>query len=106
MGVGVEGGDATLADREGLYLITWAAATDGQRLERGGGPAIRLPEAVAERIGTGGELGPVLDGAFGRDGIARAEGATGLLTDGLTDRENALAQAVAAAVGPFESDAF
>jgi inosine/xanthosine triphosphatase len=106
LGIGIEGGVETLNDRDGLYLIMWAAATDGDRIERGGGPTIRLPAAVAERVRAGGELGPELDALFDREGIARQEGAAGLLTDGLTDREQALAQAVAAAVGPFFSDAF
>jgi len=106
LGVGIEGGVERLADSDDLYLIMWAAVTDGDRLERGSGPTIRLPEGIAERVRAGGELGPELDALFDREEIARAEGAAGLLTDGLTDREQALAQAVVAAVGPFFSDAF
>jgi inosine/xanthosine triphosphatase len=104
VGVGIEGGVARFDDVDGLFLIMWAAATDGDRLECGSGPSLRLPETVADRIDAGEELGPVMDDLLGTDGIAENEGAAGALTGGLTDRQRALEQAVACAVGPFEID--
>ncbi|ELY59028.1 DUF84 family protein [Natronolimnohabitans innermongolicus] len=104
-GIGLEGGVARIDGVPGLSLIMWAAATDGDRLERGGGPTLRLPDAIAERLDGGGELGPVLDDRRGTDGLAEAEGAAGVLTGGLTDRTRALAEAVACAAGPFVADA-
>jgi len=84
----------------------WAAVTDGEQLCRGGGPTLRLPATIANRIRDGEELGPVLDDHLDTDGIARNEGAVGVFTDGLSDRASALAAAVSAAAGPFVSDAY
>jgi non-canonical (house-cleaning) NTP pyrophosphatase len=39
-GVGIEGGVAEFDGTPGLFLVMWAAVTDGDRLERGAGPAL------------------------------------------------------------------
>lgn len=104
-GIGLEGGVARIDGVSGLSLIMWAAATDGDRLERGGGPTLRLPDDVARRLEDGAELGPVMDDRLGTDGIAEAEGAAGVLTAGLTSRTRALGEAVACAFGPFVAGA-
>jgi non-canonical (house-cleaning) NTP pyrophosphatase len=44
-----------------------------------------------------------MDDLLGTHGVARRQGAAGVFTDGLLDREAALAAAVAAAFGPFRS---
>ncbi|WP_415380885.1 inosine/xanthosine triphosphatase [Halosimplex sp. TS25] len=103
-GVGIEGGVAEFEERPGLYLIMWAAVSDGDRLERGGGPSLRLPDDIAERVRDGEELGPVLDDALETEGISEREGAAGVLTGGAIDRESALAHAVAGAFGPIAAD--
>ncbi|MFA9425351.1 inosine/xanthosine triphosphatase [Natronorubrum sp. A-ect3] len=100
-GVGLEGGVARLEGVPGLSLIMWAAVTDGERIERGGGPTLSLPDDVATRLADGAELGPVMDDRLGTDGIAEADGAAGVLTAGLTSRTQALGEAVACAFGPF-----
>lgn len=104
-GVGIEGGVARL-EAPGLWLVMWATVTDGDRLERGAGPSLRLPDALTERIEGGAELGPAIDDVFGTEDAARGQGAAGLLTDGAIDRETALTQAVACAVGPFRVDVY
>lgn len=101
LGVGIEGGVARLADLDGLWLVMWAAATDGDRWGRGGGPTLRLPDDIAARVDAGEELGPVMDDTLGTENVAENEGAAGALTDGITDRESALREAVAGALGPF-----
>lgn len=99
LGVGLEGG---VAERDGtLFLIMWAAATDGNRVEIGGGPRVRLPADVAARLHAGEELGPVMDDLLDTSGVAEDQGAAGVLTDGVTDRTEALRTAVAGALGPF-----
>lgn len=104
LGVGIEGGVTEYPGVDGLHLVMWAAATDGERLGRGGGPSFHLPERVAERVRGGEELGPVMDDLTGREGVKRDRGAAGVLTAGHTDRERALAQAVAGALGPVVAD--
>lgn len=105
-GVGLEGGVARLDGVSGLWVIMWAAVTDGRRVERGGGPSFRLPETVASRLEEGAELGPVMDDVLDAEGTAESEGAAGVLTDGLTDRRQALGEAVACAFGPFVSSQY
>jgi inosine/xanthosine triphosphatase len=125
-GVGLEGGVAQGVDHErdrgpdgdadsvwegtvddvGPFLVMWAAVTDGDRLGVGAGPSVPLPDRVATRVDAGEELGPVMDDLLGTDGVARGRGAVGAFTDGLVDREGALAVAVAAAFAPFRSSLY
>ncbi|WP_262175636.1 inosine/xanthosine triphosphatase [Haloarcula laminariae] len=105
-GVGIEGGVAERDSPPGLWLIMWAAVTDGTTTHFGAGPSIRLPDAVADRLRDGEELGPVLDDELGREALGKQEGAIGVYTGGRVGRTDALADAVAGAVGPFESDAY
>jgi len=106
LGVGIEGGVADVEGTEGLYLVMWAAVTDGQRLERGGGPSIRLPDRIAERVRGGEELGPVMDDELDEEGVARRQGAAGVLTNGHVERAAALKTAVAGAMGPFLTERY
>ncbi|WP_136715788.1 DUF84 family protein [Halorientalis salina] len=123
LGVGIEGGVAQLrrdgtgdrqwshevapiADSSDLYLVMWAAASDGARTTRGSGPSVVLPDRIASQIRDGAELGPVLDDLLGTEGVGADQGAAGVLTDGIIDRESALVHAVAAALGPFVSDLY
>lgn len=104
VGVGIEGGVTAVEEVPGLFLTMWAAATDGDTVCRGGGPRIRLPEPVGERLQDGEELGPVMDDVLGTTGVAENQGAAGVLTDSIIDRESSLLHAVAGAVAPFVSE--
>ncbi|MFB6083123.1 MAG: DUF84 family protein [Halorientalis sp.] len=106
LGVGIEGGVARVEGADGLFLIMWAAVTDGDRWGVGGGPSLRLPETVAARVESGEELGPVIDDLLDTDGVAEREGAAGVLTGERIDRESALVHAVAGAAGPFVTDRY
>ena len=105
-GVGLEGGVTERDTPEGLWLVMWAAVTDGTETHHGAGPSIRLPEPVATRLRDGGELGPVLDEELGREALGEQEGAIGVYTGGHVGRTEALSDAVAGAFGPFETDAY
>ncbi|ELY89322.1 DUF84 family protein [Natrialba taiwanensis] len=100
-GVGLEGGVARFDGTDSLSLIMWAAVTDGTHTDVGSGPSLRLPDDVTSRLEAGDELGPVMDDLLETTGVAETEGAAGVLTDGLTDRTQALAEGVACAFGPF-----
>ena len=102
LGVGIEGGVADQWDE--LWLVMWAAVTDGERWGYGSGPSLVLPGRIADRVRAGEELGPVMDDTLGEDDVARNQGAAGALTGGSVDREGALASAVAGALGPFVTD--
>ncbi|KAB7513359.1 DUF84 family protein [Halosegnis rubeus] len=101
LGVGLEGGVARLPDTDGLWLVMWAAAADGDEWGRGSGPSLRLPDAIAARVDAGEELGPVMDDVLGEDDVAESQGAAGALTGGVTDRTEALRTATAGALGRF-----
>ncbi|PSQ06940.1 DUF84 domain-containing protein [Halobacteriales archaeon QS_6_71_20] len=106
LGVGIEGGVAEFDGSDDLFLVMWAAATDGDRLGVGAGPSLALPEAIAGRVRDGEELGPVMDDVLGESGVARNQGAAGALTGGGVDRTEALATAVSAALGPFVTELY
>lgn len=99
LGVGLEGGVAERDDS--LFLVMWAAATDGGRTEIAAGPRLRLPSNVVDRLHDGDELGPVMDDLLDTSGVAENQGAAGVLTDGMTDRTEALRTAASGALGPF-----
>ena len=106
LGVGIEGGVAHVEATEGLFLIMWAAVTDGDRWGVGGGPSLRLPEPVAARVEAGDELGPVMDDLLDTENVAERQGAAGVLTGERIDRESSLVHAVASAAGPFVTDRY
>ena len=106
LGVGLEGGVARFEGTDGLFLVMWAAVTDGERMGHGSGPSFRLPDGIAERVEAGEELGPVMDDVLGENDVAKKQGAAGAFSDGVVDRDDALAAAVAAAMGPFVTDQY
>ncbi|PAU83988.1 hypothetical protein CK500_06020 [Halorubrum salipaludis] len=106
LGIGIEGGVARFDGTDGLFLVMWAAVSDGSRVGRSAGPSLELPAAVADRIDDGEELGPVMDHVLDTNGVAKRGGAAGALTNGRVDRADALATAVAGALGPFVSDLY
>ena len=106
LGVGIEGGVAEFPGTDGIYLVMWAAVTDGDTTGLGSGPSLRLPDDVAARVRDGGELGPVMDDVFDLENVKENEGAAGVLTGNVVDRRGALTTAVAGALGPFVTDAY
>lgn len=101
LGVGIEGGVEEVEELDGLYLVMWAAATDGSTTTRGGGPTIELPASLAEPVREGRELGPVIDEVLGTERVGEGKGAAGVLSGGAIGRRSSLTHAVAAALGPF-----
>ncbi|QCC48227.1 DUF84 family protein [Halobellus limi] len=89
-----------------LYLVMWAAVTDGDRWGVGAGPSLPLPTPIAARVGDGEELGPVMDDVLGESNVAEKQGAAGAFTGGKLTRTDALDAAVAAAASPFLSDLY
>jgi len=111
LGVGIEGGVATFSAGDGtdetdLYLVMWAAVTDGERVGRAAGPSLPLPARIGDRIDAGEELGPVMDDVLGTDDIARNEGAAGVFTGGRLTRTDALESAVTGAFAPFRCELY
>jgi inosine/xanthosine triphosphatase len=101
LGVGIEGGVTDDPAVPGLALVMYAVVTDGDRVGVGAGPALTLPESIADRGRDGEELGPVMDDVLDTTGVKHDQGAAGVLTDGATDRQDALRTGVACALAPF-----
>ena len=106
LGVGIEGGVAEYEGSGELFLVMWAAVSDGDRTGVGAGPSLVLPDSIADRVRDGEELGPVMDDVLGESNVARNRGAAGALTAGGVDRTEALATAVSAALGPFVTELY
>ncbi|MHB8748857.1 MAG: inosine/xanthosine triphosphatase [Aggregatilineales bacterium] len=102
LGIGFEGG---VVDTEiGLMTCNWTAivACDG-RIGIGGGGGELLPETVARALRAGGELGPAMDALTGLSNVKQAEGAVGILTGGLVNRQTVYELSLRLALAPFRS---
>jgi len=102
LGLGLEGGAHQIDDR--LFLIGWVVAIDNSGQESIACAArMPLPPAVSQAILAGRELGPVMDELTGRPGVSQAEGAIGILTQGLMTRQQAFEMGVTYALAPWIS---
>ena len=100
LGLGLEGG--VVEDDDGLRTCAWAVVVDGRAREgRGGSLAMPLPPVVAELVRGGLELGHAMDRVAGTHNVKQAEGAVGLLTRGLIDRQRAYEALITYALAPF-----
>ena len=100
LGVGLEGG---MSETEmGLMTCAWCIIVDADgHTGVGGGVHILVPPSVADSVRAGGELGPAMDQLTGRHNTKQAEGAVGILSGGLVNRQSAYEQLVAMALAPF-----
>ena len=101
LGVGIEGGVVDLSDGS-MRTCAWAAVVDAQgRQGIGGSLAMQLPDAVAELVRGGLELGHAMDRYVNERDTKRGKGAVGILTAGLVDRQRAYESLVSYALAPF-----
>ena len=85
-GVGLEGGVHMIAGT--MYLCNWGALiTPSDQLFTAAGAQIPLPEALAEEIRNGKELGDAVDQYFKKQNIRMSEGAMGMLTAQVVPRD-------------------
>jgi inosine/xanthosine triphosphatase len=98
---GLEGG---VKEMDGLmYICNWGALAlrDGS-VFIAGGAQIPLPEEVASSIREGLELGPVMDAYTKRVGISHSEGAVGVFTDGLVNRQEMFEHILQMLIGQYK----
>lgn len=87
-GVGIEGG--VVEDSDGIRTCAWAVVVDRSGHQgTGGSLAMPLPPGVATLLHDGLELGHAMDRVAGTHNVKQAQGAVGLLTAGLIDRQRA-----------------
>lgn len=100
LGVGLEGG--LVRTSVGLMTCAWCAIVDGRgKVGYGGGAHLLLPPIVAEILERHGELGPAMDALINEYNTKQKQGAIGILTNGLSNRQAAYEQLVAMAAAPF-----
>jgi len=100
LGVGLEGG--LLETEVGLMTCAWCAIIDQRgKVGYGGGVHMLLPPLIAELLRERGELGPAMDRLVNEANTKQKQGAVGILTNGLINRQAAYEQLVAMAAAPF-----
>ena len=99
--VGVEGGIEDL-DMQ-MTAFAWVVIRSKDRLGKGRTGAFDLPQAVADLVRQGKELGEADDIVFGRSNSKQANGAIGILTGDVIDRAQLYEQAVILALIPFKN---
>lgn len=114
-GVGLEGGVTELSPtspnwtgihggKGRLFECAWVAVVDKDGREGlAGGLYFELPEKIAAKIKTGGELGPIMDEFTGKTNVKQGSGAIGIFTKGQLDRKEAYVQIVLSALIKFVS---
>jgi len=102
MGVGLEGGVTKIGGV--LFECAWCVVVDkDNRKGVGGGLYFELPRKVADKIMTGGELGPIMNELTGEENVKEKSGAIGIFTKGKLDRKTAYVQLVTSALIKFVS---
>jgi inosine/xanthosine triphosphatase len=97
--VGIEGG---LEERDGvLEAFAWVVVLGKYGQGKARTSSFFLPEAIAELIRKGIELGEATDVIFNKDGSKLKSGAVGVLTKDLINRTEYYEQAVVLALIPF-----
>lgn len=99
-GVGLEGG---LIDTEfGLMTCAWCAIVDSDgAVGIGGSVNALLPAAVVQELEKGAELGDAMDQVTGMEDTKQRMGAVGVLSGGLTNRQEAYEHLVKMALVRF-----
>lgn len=101
LAIGLEGGVNEVNGQ--MYICNWGALAlrDGTFFIAGGA-RIPLPEEVAKSIREGLELGPVMDAYTNRTGISHSEGAIGVFTNGLLNRQEMFEHILILLIGQYK----
>lgn len=98
--VGVEGGIERT--HRGAMLCSYTCIMDREgTVGIGGGTATVIPERIAKAVFSGDELGDIMDRIVGRRRTQDREGAIGILTNGLVNRESLFRFTTSCALAPF-----
>ena len=102
--IGIEGGIEDTPLGMTCFARVHVIGRDG-RIGLGQTAVFYLPREVADLVRAGLELGHADDQVFGRDNSKQANGAIGLLTDDVVDREAYYTHAMIMALVPFKNPA-
>ena len=100
IGIGLEGG--VQESEHGLMICNWGAlAANGIEPIIAGGARFLLPEEVAVRLRAGEELGPVMDDYAKKKNVRKHEGAIGIFTNGLINRDDMFTHLMKLLIGQY-----
>jgi inosine/xanthosine triphosphatase len=99
--VGIEGGVETTPD--GLTAFAWVIIKSGSTTGKARTGAFLLPPKVSELVFAGKELGEADDIFFGKSNSKQKDGAIGLLTGNVINRQLLYEHAVILALPPFKN---
>lgn len=99
--VGIEGGCELMGDE--LTAFAWVVVRSPTQVGKARTGVFFLPEAVAQLVRAGVELGEADDRVFGRTNSKQGNGAIGLLTHAVIDRVQYYEHAVILALVPFKN---
>ncbi len=111
-GVGIEGGVTMIEGK--MFECAWVCVVKKSQITNspilkleyeeglGGGLYFELPEKIAEKIKSGGELGPIMEEIMKFD-VKRTSGAIGVFTKGQLDRKSAYVHIMLSALIKFVS---
>jgi inosine/xanthosine triphosphatase len=106
LGVGIEGGVVEQPDGA-MHTCAWAAIVNADGVTGvGGSLSMPLPNAVAAMVRNGTELGHAMDALIGATNTKHVQGAVGILTGGLVDRQRAYEIILSYAIAPFVTPEF
>lgn len=100
--IGIEGGIQD--DGAQMLAFAWIVVRSRERLSQGRTGAFCLPQAVADLVRQGKELGEADDLIFGQSNSKQAGGAVGLLTGNVIDRAGLYEHAMILALIPFKNE--
>ena len=103
--VGIEGGIEDSS--EGMSAFAWVVILDKEgHMGKAKTATFLLPEAIAQLVREGVELGEADDRVFHRENSKHQDGAVGILTNGAINRKEYYQQAIVLALIPFLHKAY
>lgn len=101
--VGIEGGNIEHPNGE-MEVMAWIVVLGKKRMGKARTAGFYLPQQMIDLIHAGHELGDVNDMVFGTKNSKHNAGTSGLLTEGVVDRERFYLATVILALIPFKQE--
>ncbi|MBA2173293.1 DUF84 family protein [Halobacillus locisalis] len=101
LGIGLEGGVMEIEDD--LYLCNWGALVDHkENVYTASGARIPLPEEIKKQLEKGKELGEVMDDYANKLEVSKNEGAIGVFTNHVIQRQEMFSHVVRLLQGQYQ----
>ncbi|MCA0972760.1 DUF84 family protein [Halobacillus litoralis] len=101
LGIGLEGG--VMEIENDLYLCNWGALVDQkENVFTASGARIQLPDEIKKELEKGKELGEVMDDYANKHEVSKNEGAIGIFTDNIVQRQEMFSHVVRLLKGQWQ----